>query len=93
MDEVAGFLGLDVLSVYFDLEKFYDSIDVVKLIELSVNCGFSLHVAAMDLQVHMGLRILSWAGCYSHPLAVSNSILAGSKFSNTYARTYLYDVL
>ena len=47
----------------------------------------------MDLQAHVGVRVLRWAGSHSKPIPVSTSVLAGSKFSNSYARLYLYDIL
>ena len=93
LDELAVLSGLDSLSIYWDVEKFYDSICIVQLVKLAAGRGFPLHVAAIDLQVHLGLRIIRWAGSHSQPLKVSTSVLAGSKFSNMYARVYLYDVL
>ena len=50
-------------------------------------------IAARDIQVHLGLRFLRWSKSYSSPIAPCTSVLAGSKFSNTYARVYLYDFL
>ena len=83
LDEVAVLSGDCSAGIYFDIEKFYDSINLPRLIELSTRRGFSLFIAAMDLQVHAGLRVLSWAGCHSEPINISTSVLAGSKFSNT----------
>ncbi len=93
LDELAVLSGQDTIGVYWDLQKFYDSIDIIKLIELSTRRGFSVAVAAIDLQVHLGLRLLKWAGSFSDPIPVSSSVLAGSKFSNIYARLYLYDLI
>ena len=47
----------------------------------------------MDLQVHTGLRFLRWHGAMAEPLASCTSVLAGSRYSNIYARMFLYEVL
>ena len=47
----------------------------------------------MDLQVHLGLRFIKWTGNYSYPTAPNASVLAGSRFSRTYGRIYLYSFL
>ena len=54
-------------------------------------CGFPMTVAVVDLQVRLGLRALRWAGAFAQ--MVANSILAGSKFCNAYARSMFYDIL
>ena len=41
----------------------------------------------------MAARALRWCSHHSLPIDVSSSILAGSKYSNSYARAYLYDML
>ena len=79
--------------MYWDLQKFYDSIDVRRLLRLGAECGFSERVAVVDLQVHLGLRAPRGACAFAKPQIVANSILAGSKFSNAYARNMLYGVL
>ena len=54
--------GQRTLDIYWDVAKFYDSLDLVVLIELCIHEEFSLQVAAMDLQVHLGLRFIKWGG-------------------------------
>ena len=93
LDELIVQEGGHNINIYWDVEKFYDSVDLVKLLIFAQERGFPLAVAALDLQAHLAMRVLRWCGCHSLPLAVSSSILAGSKFSNSYARLYLYDVL
>ena len=93
LDELAVLSGQKSAGVYYDVEKFYDSLDVVQLAKLSTSLGFPVLVAAMDLQIHVSARAPRWCSHYSFPMDVSSSILAGSKYSNSYARAYLYDML
>ena len=86
-------MGETTASVYWDHQKFYDPIDVRHLLRLGAGCGFSMRVAVVDLQVHLRLRALRFAGAFAKPRIVANSILAGNKFSNAYARNMLYGIL
>ena len=52
-----------------------------------------MRVDVVDLQVHLWLRALRWAGTFAKPRIVANSILASNKFSNANARSMLYGVL
>ena len=52
-----------------------------------------MRVTVVDLQVHLGLRALRWTGAFAKPRIVADSILAGSKFCNAYARNMLYGIL
>ena len=52
-----------------------------------------MRVTVVDLQVHLRLRALPWAGAFAKPRIVADSILAGSKFCNAHARNMLYGIL
>ena len=93
LDELAVLSGQKSAGVHYDVEKFYDSLDVAQLVKFSTYLGFPVLVAAMDLQIHVAARALRWCSHHSLPMDVSSSILAGSKYSNSYARAYLYDML
>ena len=58
-------LGESTASVYWDLQKFYDSIGVRHLIRLGEECGFPLRVAS-GLPAVFWLRALRWAGYKQH---------------------------
>ena len=49
------------------------------LLRLEAGFGFPMRVAVVDLQVHLGLRALRWAGALAKPQIVANSILTNSK--------------
>ena len=63
------------------------------LLRLEAGFGFPMRVAVVDFQFHLGLKALRWAGAFVKPQIVANSTLAGSKFSNAYARNMLYGIL
>ena len=93
IEEIAVLCGRTTISIFWDVKKFYDSIDIAKMIQYCIKKDYNIHIAAIDLQVHLGLRFLKWAGSTSQAIVPYNSLLAGSIFSNSYARTYLYDLL
>ena len=64
IDELAVLSGQRILDIYWDVTNFYDSLDLVVLIELCIHEEFSLQIAAMDLQVHLGLRFIKWGSLF-----------------------------
>ena len=93
LDELAVLSGQKSAGVYYDVEKLYDSLDVVQLVKFSTSLDFPVLVVAMGLQIHVASRALSWCSHHSLPMDVFSSILACSKYNNSYARAYLYDML
>ena len=63
-EEIAVLEGDESMTTYWDVEKLYDSIAVDKLVVFAMKRGFSPFIAAIYLQVHIGIRRLRWAGCY-----------------------------
>ena len=93
LDECAVLKRESTAGIYWDVEKFYDSINIVRLAELSQEFNFPIAVSSLDLQVHVAPRVVRWANFYSEATPIFSSILAGSKFSNSYARIALYRLL
>ena len=93
LDECAVLHGKCTAGIYWDVEKFYDNIDIVKLATLAQTYEYPIAVSSLDLQVHVAPRVVRWAGYYSETTPIFSSILAGSKFSNSYARIALYETL
>ena len=79
LGELGVLSGMDTMSVFWDVEKFYGSLSIPELVGCCPRKGFNKTVAAMDLQVHLGLRLLRWQGNFGQPIAPCNSVLAGSK--------------
>ena len=64
-EEIAVLEGDRSMTTYWDVEQFYDSIAVDKLVVFAMKRGFSPLITAIDLQVYIGIRRLRWAGCSS----------------------------
>ena len=58
MSEVACLNGKHCVDTFLDLEKFYDSIDNVKLIQQACQLKWNPVVLYMSLLVHMAPRVL-----------------------------------
>ncbi len=95
LDEVEVELEGWTASVYWDLEKFFDSIRPGRLIKLSRKCRRRLHprMMAMAMQAHLAPRVLRARGVCSSAIEVDCSIVAGCRFSIGFARTVVYQLI
>ena len=91
--EIAQLSGHASLSIFWDMAKFYDSIDLVRLMILGNTAGILARTFMLDMMSHCSPRFLRWCKSCSDIIEVSNGMLAGGKFSNTYARIALYPIL
>ena len=91
--EAAASLGLCVVENCWDIEKYYDSIDLLQLIVGMQQLDYPIAVAAMDLLIHVAPRILRWNKLFTEPIGISTSILAGTKFSNRYSRIVIFNMM
>ncbi len=92
-DELHILEGDVAFGMYWDIEKFYDSIRLVLLIQLAVQAGYPVHILAFDIMFHLAPRILKWNSAFSDFIPVTNGILAGAKRSGTFARIFLYPII
>ncbi|CAK0909165.1 unnamed protein product, partial [Prorocentrum cordatum] len=80
-------------SLFLDLEKFYDNINLVKLIKKADALEYppvELYVCTL---MYVAPRVARASGPYGAPLVPCNSIVAGCNHANNAARTMLYDIL
>ena len=56
--ELANFEGQQTITLLWDIKKFFDSIDISKLIEEAEATGFPLRQLALSLAVHLAPRRL-----------------------------------
>ena len=75
------------------MEKFYDSISIVKLIDHALGSDFPPRALGLLLQVHLSTRLLRVNTWVSEPIMPYNSIIAGCKSSGHLARVLLYPLL
>ena len=89
-DEVNWLNGGHNLGIFYDFEKFYDSINPTKLIWEALNLGYSPLLLYIGMQVHLAPRILKCGDALSDETLVFSSILAGCAQSNSWARAFVH---
>ena len=87
--ELAHWLGNVFAAILNDYEKFFDTLDINKLMVNAILCEFPLDQMAFALQQHMAPRVIQADRCSSSPQVIHKSILAGCKFSVAFTRVYL----
>ena len=91
--EVAAELGLCTGRVYWDMAKFYDTLDPEIVVERAVDLGFPLRVLVLGMMVHQSARSLKAGDAYSAAMLTENSILAGCGLSVAWTRAVLHAML
>ena len=86
-------LGKDSLVTLWDMEKFYDNIDIGILIQEAIALEYSITLLSLGLQMHMAPRGLRCYGFCPGQVAAGNGIIAGCTQSTTYTKIYLHAVL
>ena len=92
-DEMGTYSGLEVAKVLWDLEKFYDTINITKLVRKCGECRYPIKLTALGLIMHTAPRMLK---AYDHYMMVglpANGIIAGCTQSNHFARIFLHDII
>ena len=93
LDECAVLIGKETVSIFWDLEKFYDSIDWVKVIRWSLELGFPARVLEIVMSVHMGPRVIKVGRICSEVLTPSNSLIAGCTSAIWLSRVMICTIL
>ena len=92
-DEVQHLEGRFAVTAFWDIEKFFDSVTIERLIRNAVEANYPLHIFFFDLLFHVGPRFLRWSGWLSHVILVQKSILAGARKSCAFARLIMYPII
>ena len=74
VSEIAVRNGLQVCGSFFDMAKFFDTVQAQPLFGAFVETGFPLVDAVMGLQVHMAPRVILINTVPSAPIVVDSSI-------------------
>ena len=86
--EIAMWLGDLSLAVFNDFEKFFDSIDIPKLLEQAVLTQFPARKLAFLIQQHVCPRVIQANGFTSKAVSIFRSIIAGCLSSVALTRVY-----
>jgi hypothetical protein len=92
-DEVCFQLGYDVTTTLWDMEKFYDNIDITKLMKIADDLGYPVRLSALGLAMHMAPRAVRAGDAVSIIVENSRGIIAGCSQSNAFARAFLHETL
>ena len=87
--EIASALGESCAANLWDLHKFFDTVVPSELFSSALELGFTKHVFALGLDMHMASGVIQLEGCCSEPIAVARSILAGCGLPIPFTRAYL----
>ena len=90
LSEIAVRNGFQVAGSFFDMAKFFDTVQTQPLFEAFVETGFPLVDAVMGLQVHMAPRVILINTVPSAPIIVDSSILAGCGYSVPWVKALLH---
>ena len=92
-EEVASLNGQSAACVFFDMEKFYDSACLYKLIDLAMARDFPRRLLYIAMQAYLSDRILRAGDMVMHSIQPSNGILAGCSLGHSFARVIFYNIL
>ncbi len=88
--ELASLQGRHAITLLWDMEKFFDSLDARILVNSVVDADFSADQHAMWLMMHRAPRVLRVQGCHAEPVErTGRSVLPGCTLSTSFARAYL----
>lgn len=88
--EVASIQGQTTIQVLWDLEKLYDTRNLVQLVREAKHQNYPLVPLALGLQAHTGARVVVNNSTAAAPLLdPSTSILAGCMQAVAWAKVYL----
>ena len=77
------------VTLLWDLKKFFDSINIPKLVEEADETGFPIRQLALSLAVHLAPNRLQLGKAIGMPiLEIGQSIFVGSKRAIHLARVY-----
>ena len=93
MMETAHILGISAGILFVDLQKFYDSVDLVLLVKACEVLGYPRIPLLLLVQAFLGPRALRADGRRSGQIPVSGGLVAGSSRAGHLARALLHRVL
>ena len=93
LDEIGHYLNITNRTILFDMEKFYDNVDVHKIIELGLKHRYPTRLLGLGLMMHMGIRGLKCFNIIPGSKLPSNGRIAWCIQSTTFAKILLMDAM
>jgi len=92
-DEIAQHYGQFILSTLWDASKFYDCLDLRKILKEAGSAAMPAAVIRICLTMYLAPRVIKVDTAFGTPFAIYNSILQGCRFANRMCRFGLYGIL
>ncbi|CAE7466241.1 unnamed protein product, partial [Symbiodinium natans] len=92
-NEVAKTNGVHVVSLFVDLESFFDTIQFQQLIRAATALQYPPLILKMALEVYMGARYLVADGVLSAGIRATNGVQAGCPAAPSLAKVALHPVI
>ena len=93
LDETCVTLGASTVSVYYDIRKFYDSVNLARLIRWGLELGWNSDDLQFYIAGHLCPRRLKVGAHHSDVILVDGSLMAGCVAANSCAKTVLFALL
>ena len=94
MLERASILGKTTVLVLWDVEKFFDSLQLDRTIQAAIDLDFPSEILVLGLQVHKAPRLIKACGTLASMIQTTDrSIIAGCTISTSLSRAYLRPAL
>jgi ribonuclease HI len=91
--EISQLNGIASSSVYFDLEKFFDTVQLEQMTKAARGLKYPARELLLSVQMHRAARQLKAGSHHSEWILTARSILAGCGRSISFTRAALYQIL
>ena len=91
--ETAAALGKASCEVHWDVQTFYESIDIGKLLRLSAKLQYPLVELVLSTTAYVGVRTIQVQNAFSRGAAGHAGLGAGCPFAMDHARSFLHELL
>ena len=92
-DEIALTLSEHIASLLWDIQKFFDSVDLFLLIEAAPKLGYHPNILALVMQLHMAIRSLRVKDASGQWIIPTRSIPAGCRQACFLVKAFLHPVM
>ena len=92
-DELHSLDGDKIAAMLWDMDKFYDSIDIAKLTRCARELGYPMMHLGLGLKMHMASRVLKVEDGYQFCKIPANGIIAGCLQSTYFAKALVHKVV
>ena len=89
-NESAATIGMASATWMWDFEKFYDSVNLERLVSESISLGFCAVILYMSLAIHTSVRLIKVQGHLAEGINPTTGLVAGDTHAQTLAKLVLY---